>query len=112
MSHSTHDNPLPTELRGVAAIPYLSLARAVPGGARIYAAASGGLWRTPSDLARYGLEVQRSLVGKSNVLSAATARQSPGDAALGLPDLLLDEQGLIGGTQPGDQAQGLAALEP
>src|SRR5262249_11473888 len=31
--------------------------------------------------------------------------------SLGLPDLLLDEQGLAGGTQPGDQSHGLAALE-
>jgi len=35
----------------------------------------------------------------------------PGTRRLRLPDLLLDEQGLVGCTEPGDQAQGFAALE-
>jgi hypothetical protein len=58
------------------ATPYDSEGRAVPGGPHVYPEmAPAGLWTTPSDLARYAIEVQKALAGKSAVLSAAMARE-------------------------------------
>ena len=58
------------------------------GGAHTYPEmAAAGLWTTPSDLARYCLEVQRSLMGKANhVLSQDLTRQmlTPGKGNWGL----------------------------
>ena len=47
------------------------------GGANVYPEmAAAGLWTTPSDLARFAIEIQLSLAGKSNkVLSQAMTRQ-------------------------------------
>jgi CubicO group peptidase (beta-lactamase class C family) len=88
MTHSTYQQPLPTERRVEAAVPYEGDGTAVPGGAHTYPEmAAAGLWTTPSDLARYCLEVQRSLVGKANhVLSQDFTRQmlTPGIGKWGL----------------------------
>jgi CubicO group peptidase (beta-lactamase class C family) len=86
MTRSTYEQPLPQraapEVTGKtrmseAATPYRSNAQPVPGGPHIYPEmAPAGLWTTPSDLARYAMEVQRALAGKSNaVISAAMARE-------------------------------------
>jgi CubicO group peptidase (beta-lactamase class C family) len=77
MTHSTYEQPLPAGRLAEAAMPYHQDGQPVPGGPHTYPEmAPAGLWTTPSDLARYALEVQRSLAGKSDrVLSAATARQ-------------------------------------
>jgi CubicO group peptidase (beta-lactamase class C family) len=77
MGHSTYEQPLPTRRLVEAAIPYFQDGQPVPGGPHIYPEmAPAGLWTTPSDLARYALEVQKILAGESNgVLSVATARQ-------------------------------------
>ncbi|HLN02385.1 MAG TPA: serine hydrolase [Bryobacteraceae bacterium] len=67
MTHSTYEQPLPAELRAAAATPYSDDGAAVPGGAHTYPEmAAAGLWTTPSDLARYMIENQRSLNGKAN----------------------------------------------
>ena len=77
MTNSTYEQPLPARREKQAA-------RAHDGkGARqgdpwhVYPEqAAAGLWTTPTDLAKFAIEVQQSLVGKSNrVLSASTARE-------------------------------------
>jgi CubicO group peptidase (beta-lactamase class C family) len=88
MTHSTYQQPLPADMRAEAAVPYQGDGTAVPGGAHTYPEmAAAGLWTTPSDLARYCLEVQRSLEGKANhVLSQDLTRQmlTPGIGKWGL----------------------------
>ena len=67
MIHSTYEQPLPADLRAMAATPYSDDGTAVPGGAHTYPEmAAAGLWTTPSDLARYMIENQQSLQGKAN----------------------------------------------
>ena len=67
MTHSTYEQPLPAKYQPMAATPYTADGAAVPGGAHTYPEmAAAGLWTTPSDLARYMIEVQQSLQGKAN----------------------------------------------
>jgi CubicO group peptidase (beta-lactamase class C family) len=77
MTRSTYDQPLPQNRIAEAAMPYRQSGQPVPGGPHVYPEmAPAGLWTTPSDLARYAIEVQKALAGKSNgVLSAAMARE-------------------------------------
>lgn len=77
MTRSTYEQPLPTALRENAATPYIADGKAIEGGAHTYPEmAAAGLWTTPSDLARYAIEVQQSLHGKANhVLSTDMTRQ-------------------------------------
>ncbi|HEX4322281.1 MAG TPA: serine hydrolase [Acidobacteriaceae bacterium] len=77
MSHSSYEQPLPAALRETAATPYRGDGKAVEGGAHTYPEmAAAGLWTTPTDLARYAIEVRHSLEGKANhVLSEAMTRQ-------------------------------------
>jgi CubicO group peptidase (beta-lactamase class C family) len=67
MTHSTYQQPLPADLQPAAAIPYDADGKPIPGGAHTYPEmAAAGLWTTPSDLARYCLEVELSLQGRAN----------------------------------------------
>jgi len=77
MTHSTYEQPLPERLRANAATPYAGDGTPIPGGAHTYPEmAAAGLWTTPSDLTRYMVEVQQSLVGKANhVLSRELTQQ-------------------------------------
>jgi CubicO group peptidase (beta-lactamase class C family) len=77
MTRSTYEQPLPVELRSGAATPYSSDGAPVEGGFRMYPEmAAAGLWTTPTDLARYAIEIQRSLRGDANhVLSAEMTQQ-------------------------------------
>jgi CubicO group peptidase (beta-lactamase class C family) len=88
MTRSTYEQPLPTARLAEIATPYRENGEPVTGGPHTYPEmAPAGLWTTPSDLARYAIEVQRSLAGKSDrVLSAAMARQmlTPGMNQQGL----------------------------
>ena len=77
MTKSTYEQPLPKSRMDEVATPYRGDGQPVPGGPHVYPEmAPAGLWTTPSDLARYAIEVQKSLAGKANhVLSAAMVRQ-------------------------------------
>ena len=77
MTESTYQQPLPVDRESFAATPYDANGKPVAGGAHTYPEmAAAGLWTTPTDLARFAIEVQRSLTGKSNlVLSAEMTRQ-------------------------------------
>lgn len=77
MTKSTYEQPLPQSRMAEVATPYRADGQPVPGGPHVYPEmAPAGLWTTPSDLARYAMEVQKSLAGTSNrVLSAAIVRQ-------------------------------------
>jgi CubicO group peptidase (beta-lactamase class C family) len=88
MTHSTYQQPLPSDRRAMAAMPYTASGTAVPGGPHTYPEmAAAGLWTTPSDLAKYIIEVRQSLAGHANhVLSQVSTRQmlTPGMGNWGL----------------------------
>jgi CubicO group peptidase (beta-lactamase class C family) len=88
MTQSTYEQPLPKEFQAYAATPYSGDGKPVKGGAHTYPEmAAAGLWTTPTDLARYAIEVQKSLEGKANhVLSVEMTRQmlTPGMGQRGL----------------------------
>jgi CubicO group peptidase (beta-lactamase class C family) len=90
MTHSTYQQPLPAEMRASAATPYEADGKPIAGGAHTYPEmAAAGLWTTPTDLARYCIEVQHSLKGEWNhVLSQDMTKQmltrGMGDFGLGL----------------------------
>ncbi len=88
MKRSTYEQPLPQNLRENAATPYRDNGKPVEGGAHTYPEmAAAGLWTTPTDIATYAIEVDRSLDGKANhVLSPEMTRQmvTPGMGQWGL----------------------------
>lgn len=87
MTRSTYAQPLPPSFAD-AAIPYDENGNPLPDGAHLYPEmAAAGLWTTPSDLARYVIEVQRASQGlSSRVLSQAMTLQmlTPGLENAGL----------------------------
>jgi CubicO group peptidase (beta-lactamase class C family) len=88
MNRSTYQQPLPVTLLSNAAMPYNADGTPVQGGPHTYPEmAAAGLWTTPSDLCRYIIEVQNSLVGKANhVLSQSMTQEmlTPGMGHWGL----------------------------
>jgi CubicO group peptidase (beta-lactamase class C family) len=67
MSSSTYEQPLPDATRKKAASGHRQNGNLVEGRIHIYPEmAAAGLWTTPTDLAKFGIEVQLSLAGKSN----------------------------------------------
>ncbi len=88
MTRSSYEQPLPAERRAEEAMAYDSDGKEIAGGPHIYPEmAPDGLWTTPSDLARYAIEVQKSLTGKANhVLSQPMTREmlKPGQNNWGL----------------------------
>lgn len=67
MTSSTYEQPLPAETRKKAGSGYRQNGKVVEGKIHIYPEmAAAGLWTTPTDLAKFAIEVQLSLAGKSN----------------------------------------------
>jgi CubicO group peptidase (beta-lactamase class C family) len=77
MTRSTYEQPLPVALRSGAATPYNGDGAPIAGGFHTYPEmAAAGLWTTPTDLARFAIEIQRSLSGDANhVISAEMTKQ-------------------------------------
>jgi CubicO group peptidase (beta-lactamase class C family) len=75
MEHSTFAQPLPRALHGAAASGHDADGKPVKGRWHTYPEqAAAGLWTTPSDLARFAIELQQASAGKSNkVISQAMA---------------------------------------
>ena len=74
MTNSTYSQPLPADWRKKAATGYKSNGREVEGKIHVYPEmAAAGLWTTPTDLAKFAVEMQLSLAGRSNkILSKST----------------------------------------
>ena len=90
MTRSTYEQPLPVSFDRNAARAHSREGKAMGAKWHVYPEqAAAGLWTTPSDLARFVIEVQRSAAGQSNrVLSRALVNEmlSPvgvGDFAVG-----------------------------
>jgi CubicO group peptidase (beta-lactamase class C family) len=67
MTSSTYSQPLPDAIRKKAASGYRGDGKVVDGKIHVYPEmAAAGLWTTPTDLAKFAIEVQLSLQGKSN----------------------------------------------
>jgi CubicO group peptidase (beta-lactamase class C family) len=76
MTHSFYTQPPPANKENLLATGYYNDGKEVKGKYHIYPEqAAAGLWTTPTDLAKYIIETQLSLQGKSNkVLSPETTR--------------------------------------
>jgi CubicO group peptidase (beta-lactamase class C family) len=67
MARSTYEQPLPSHLRSNASSGHRSDGNMVKGKWHTYPEmAAAGLWTTPSDLARFAIEIQKSRRGESN----------------------------------------------
>ncbi|HTB10008.1 MAG TPA: serine hydrolase [Bryobacteraceae bacterium] len=77
MARSTYEQPLPPSRMPEAAMAYQRDGQPVKGGPHVYPEmAPAGLWTTPSDLARFAIEIQKDLAGRSGgVLSQAMAQE-------------------------------------
>ena len=76
MRDSTYENPLPGRLSELAATGYRRDGTRVPGRYHTYPEmAAAGLWTTASDLARFGIEIQKSREGRSNRILKQTTVQ-------------------------------------
>lgn len=74
MTRSTFDQPLPPKLQTDAARGTLADGTEIPGGWHVYPEMmAGGLWTTPSDIARFAIVLMNAKRGENNsVISAAT----------------------------------------
>jgi len=91
MTRSTYQQPLPTEWRSNAATAHDGDGHPIEGRFHVYPEmAAAGLWTTPTDLARFAIEVQRAHASGSGqiltheIVEQALAPQAGGPYGLGL----------------------------
>lgn len=77
MKHSTFEQPLPENFQKWAAVGHNRAGERINGNWITFPEmAAAGLWSTPSDLARFALELQKSKAGRSNkILSTEKTKQ-------------------------------------
>jgi len=77
MTDSTYDQPLPPKRAAAAATATDLNGKPIPGKWHVYPEmAAAGLWTTPTDLAKFGIEIALSKQGKANhILSRATTQE-------------------------------------
>ena len=68
MTASTFESPLPEQLRAFAACGHRADGAAIPGGWHVYPemGAGGSMWATPSDLARFAINVMQAYTGQAD----------------------------------------------
>ncbi|HKY03463.1 MAG TPA: serine hydrolase domain-containing protein [Blastocatellia bacterium] len=67
MKQSTYEQPLPDKLKAKAAVGHNRKGEPIKGKYHTYPElAAAGLWTTPSDLARFAIELQKARIGKSS----------------------------------------------
>ena len=94
LKNSTYEQPLPETLRNNAAVGYRGDGKPVKGNYHTYPEmAAAGLWTTPSDLARFAVEIQESLAGKSNKVLSQKMTQNMTTARKGRYGLGLSVRG-------------------
>lgn len=76
MADSSFAQPLPAAQLARAALPHDGNGKPVPGGPHTYPElAAAGLWTTPSDLARFAIEIKRAAAGQSNKVLSQSMTQ-------------------------------------
>lgn len=85
MTSSTFAQPLPASRVGEAAAGHIR-GEVIPGKRHVYPEqAAAGLWTTPTDLARFLIEIYRGRAGESKVFSQAIAREMTTPVAPAFP---------------------------
>jgi len=98
MSASSFDQPLPAERQAIAASGHYLTGKRIQKKWHVYPEmAAAGLWTTPSDIARYVIEIQLAHEGKSNkLLSQNMVEQMltpQGGGPIGLGPFITNENG-------------------
>jgi len=74
MHFSTYEQPLPDRLVKFATAGHVAHGALLPGARNTYPEmAAAGLWTTPTDLARFAMEIQRARMGRSTALLSKEA---------------------------------------
>lgn len=114
MTNSTYEQPLPERLHARAATAYQGDGEAVEGGWHVYPEmAAAGLWTTPTDLAKYAMEVQRAYRGEGRILSREMTREMlrPGKNDHGLGPSISGDRFGHGGSTAGFRCQLTAFID-